>query len=61
MIHQFSRQLKATNHTSSKNPHIQKLLEKYHELLANNETVLCWIPSHIGIPENETVDHQAKI
>ena len=41
--------LKAMNHTSSKNPQIQKLLEKCHELLANKEIVLCWIPSHIGI------------
>ena len=52
--------LKAMNHTSSKNPQIQKLLEKYHELLANNEIVLCWVPSHIGIPGNEKVDLQAK-
>ena len=48
------------NHTSSKNPQIQKLLEKCHELLANKEIVLCWIPSHTGIPENEAVDHQTK-
>ena len=40
--------LKAMNHTSSKNPQIQKLLEKCHELLANKEIVLCWIPSHVG-------------
>ena len=29
--------LKAMNHTRSKNPQIQKLLEKFHELLANKE------------------------
>ena len=52
--------LKAMNHTSLKNPQIQKLLEKCHELLANKETVLCWIPSHIGILGNEMVDQQAK-
>ena len=52
--------LKAMNHTSSKNPLIQKLLEKCHELLAYKEIVLCWIPSHIGIQANETVDKQAK-
>ena len=52
--------LKAMNHTSSKNPNIQKLLEKCHKLLANKEIVLCWIPSHIGILENETVDQKAK-
>ena len=40
--------LNTMNHTSSKNPQIQKLLEKWHELLAYKEIVLCWIPSHIG-------------
>ena len=48
--------LKAMNHISSKNPQIQKC----HELFANKEIVLCWIPSHIGILENEIVDQQAK-
>ena len=48
------------NHTSSKNPQIQKLLEKCHELLAKEEIVLCWIPSHIRILGNEMVDQQAK-
>ena len=48
------------NHTSSKNPQIQKLLEKCHELLANNEIVLCWIPSHITIQGNKMGDQQAK-
>ena len=50
----------AMNHTSSKKPRIQTLLEKCHELLANKEIVLCWIPSHIGIQGNEMVDQQAK-
>ena len=48
------------NRTSSKTPQIQKLLEKCHELLANKEIVLCWIPNHIGIQGNEMVDKQAK-
>ena len=52
--------LKAMNHTSSKNPQIQKLLEKCRKLLAKKEIVLCWIPSHIGILGNELVDQQAK-
>ena len=52
--------LKTMNHTSSKNPQIQNLLEKCHELLAYKEIALCWIPSHIGIKGNEMVDKQAK-
>ena len=48
------------NHTSLKNPKIQKLLEKCHELLANKEMVLCWIPSQTGILGNEMVDQRAK-
>ena len=48
------------NHTSSKNPQIQKLLEKCHQLLTNKEIVLCWIPSHIDNQGNEMVDKQAK-
>ena len=52
--------LKAMNHTSSKNPQIQKLLENCHKLLAYKEIVLCWIPNHIGIQGNEMVDKQAK-
>ena len=36
------------NHTSSKNPQIQELLEKCHELLAKKEIVLCWIPIHMA-------------
>ena len=52
--------LKAMNHTSSKNSQTQNLLEKCHELLANKEIVLCWIPRHIGIQGNEMVDQQAK-
>ena len=33
--------LKAINHTSSENPQIQTLLEKWQELLANKEIGLC--------------------
>ena len=52
--------LKSLDHTSSKNPEIQKLLEKHHELSELNEIVYCWIPSHIGIAGNESVDQKAK-
>ena len=48
------------NHTSSKNPQIQKRLEKCLYFLTNKEIVLCWIPSHIGNQGNEMVDQQAK-
>ena len=52
--------LKAMNHASLKNPQIQKLLEKCHDLLANKVIVLCWIPGLKGIQGNEKVDWQAK-
>ena len=35
--------LKSLDHTSSKNPQIQKLLEKHHELSELNEIVYCRI------------------
>ena len=43
-----------------KNPQIQKLLEKHHDLAECNEIVYCWIPNHIGIACNENVDQNAK-
>ena len=52
--------LKVMNFTSSKNPQFQKRLEKCHELSANKEIILCWIPGHIGIQGNDMVDKQAK-
>ena len=41
--------LKAMNHTSSKNPQIQNLLEKCHELLAYKKLFSVEFPIHIGI------------
>ena len=41
--------LQALNHTSSKNPQIQNLLQKHHTILKYKTIVYCWIPSHIGI------------
>ena len=49
------------DHTSSKSPQIQKLLEKHHDLAECNEIVYCWIPSHIvGIAGNDNVEQKAK-
>ena len=45
-------------HPRSKNPQIQKFLEKKDT--ENTEIVHCWILSHIGILGNEMVDQQAK-
>ena len=64
LLHLFSDSLpvlKAMNHTSSKNPQIQEVSEKCHELSANKEIVLCLITSHISFLGNEMVDQQAKI
>ena len=52
--------LKALNHTDSKNPQIQKLLEKHNEISKTKEIVFCWLPSHVGIIGNETADRRAK-
>ena len=51
--------LQALNHTSSKNPQIQNILLKH--TISKYKTILyCWIPSHIGIRNNEQVDKKAK-
>ena len=56
----FQTQTPSLDHTSSKNPQIQKLLEKHHDLAEYNEIVYSWIPSHIGIADNENVDQKTK-
>jgi hypothetical protein len=50
--------IQAITNMYSKNPLVQRI----HELLANtkNSYLLCWIPSHIGIRGNETVETMAK-
>ena len=45
----FSGLLKSLNHTSSKNPKIQNLIEKRHEISKTKEILFCWLASHVGI------------
>ena len=52
--------LKSLNHTSSKNPKIQNVIEKHHELSKTKGILFCWLPSHVGIQGNEAADVKAK-
>ncbi|MES9951106.1 MAG: reverse transcriptase domain-containing protein [Candidatus Thiodiazotropha sp.] len=52
--------LQALNHSSSKNPQIQSLLEKHHEISDLKQILFCWLPSHVGIYGNEIADRKAK-
>ena len=52
--------LKSLNHTASKNPKIQNVIEKHHELSKSKEILFCWLPSHVGIKGNEAADVKAK-
>ena len=52
--------LQALNHTSSKNPQIQDILQKHHSISKLKTVGYCWILSHIGIRNNERVDKKAK-
>ena len=52
--------LQALNNSSSKNPQIQQLLLKHHEIASSKTIIYCWIPSHIGIYGNEKADKKAK-
>ena len=42
------------------NPLIIKLLCKLEKMSDDNEILLCWIPSHVGISGNEQVDKAAR-
>ena len=52
--------LQALNHTSSKNQQIEKILQKHHTISKYKTRVYCWIPSHIGMRNNERVDKKSK-
>ena len=52
--------LKSLNHTASKHPKIQNVIEKRHELSKSKEILFCWLPSHVGIKGNEAADVKAK-
>ena len=42
---------KSLNQTSSK---------KHHEISKTKEILFCWLPSHVGIKDNEAADVKAK-
>ena len=52
--------LKSLSHTSSKNPKIQNVIKKHHELSKTKEILFCWLPSRVGIKGNEAADVKAK-
>ena len=52
--------LKSLNHTSSRKPKIQNVIEKHHELSKTKEILFCCLPSHVGIKGNEAADVKAK-
>ena len=52
--------LQALNHTSSKNPQIRNILQKHHTISNYKTIVCCWIPSHIGLRNNERADKKAE-
>lgn len=48
-------------HRNFKNVLIRNMFRKYDYLFRSLDIIICWIPSHIGIPGNEKVDKAAKL
>ena len=53
--------LKSLQDKRSDHPMVRKLQHRFHYMLHNGNSIqLMWIPSHVGISENEEVDELAK-
>ena len=52
--------LQALNHTSSKSHKYKTFCKNIMKFQKLKTVVFCWVPSHIGIHDNEEVDKKAK-